>query len=90
MDGDPATARTTAIADEARPTAGVDWAKDDHAIAVVDHHGRETARRTIAHTAGGLQALVGFLRKHGVGEVGIERPDGQVVDVLLGAGSPWW
>ena len=71
---------------EPRPTAGVDWAKDDHAVAVVDHHGREAARRTVTHTAEGLRGLVGFLHQHEVNEVGIERPDGQVVEVLLAAG----
>ena len=29
-------------------TAGVDWARDDHAVSVVDARGREVARRTVA------------------------------------------
>ncbi len=36
--------------------------------------------------AAGLRDLVGFLRRHGVSEVAIERPDGPVVDTLLTAG----
>ncbi len=67
-------------------TAGIDWARDDHAVAVVDGRGREIYRCAVDHTAAGLRQLVGVLGKHGVGEVAIERPDGPVVDALLGAG----
>jgi transposase len=66
-------------------TAGVDWARDDHAVSVVDARGRELDRCTVAHTAAGLRELVAFLRGHGAGEVAIERPDGPVVDALLSA-----
>ena len=67
-------------------TAGVDWARDDHAVSVVDDRGRELDRCTVAHTAAGLRELVAFLRGHGAVEVAIERPDGPVVDTLLGDG----
>jgi transposase len=67
-------------------TGGIDWARDDHAVAVVDGRGREVARTMVEHTAAGLRELTGFLGKHGVGEVAIERPDGPVVDALLAAG----
>lgn len=67
-------------------TAGVDWARDDHAISIVDGRGHEVARCTVAHTTTGLRELVGFLARHGVGEVAIERPDGPVVHTLLGCG----
>lgn len=67
-------------------TAGIDWARDDHAVAIVDGRGREIYRCAVEHTAAGLRELVGVLGKHGVGEVAIERPDGPVVDALLGAG----
>jgi hypothetical protein len=67
-------------------TAGVDWARDDHAVSVVDSRGREIFRDTIAHTGAGLRELVSLLGRHGVGEVAIERPDGPVVDTLLAAG----
>ena len=67
-------------------TAGIDWARDDHAVSVVDGRGREIARTMIAHTAAGLRDLVAVLGRHGVGEVAIERPDGPVIDTLLGAG----
>ena len=64
----------------------MDWARDDHAVAIVDDRGREIDRRTIEHTAAGLRELLGLLRRHRVGEVAIERPDGPVVDALLEAG----
>lgn len=67
-------------------TAGLDWARDDHAVSVVDDRGREVARCTITHTAGGLRKLVAFLGRHGAVEVAIERPDGPVVDTLLDSG----
>lgn len=67
-------------------TAGIDWARDDHAVSIVDGRGREIARTMVEHTAAGLRDLIGFLAGHGVGEVAIERPDGPVIDTLLGAG----
>lgn len=66
-------------------TAGLDWARDDHAVCVVDGRGRQIAHTMVEHTAAGLRELVGFLGRHGVGEVAIERPDGPVIDTLLGA-----
>lgn len=67
-------------------TAGIDWARDDHALSIVDNRGREVHRCSVPHTSAGLHDLVKVLRRHGVGEVAIERPDGPVVDTLLGAG----
>lgn len=68
-------------------TAGLDWARDDHAVSVVDGRGREIARTMVEHTAEGLRQLVSFLGHHGAAEVAIERPDGPVVDTLLEAGT---
>jgi transposase len=67
-------------------TAGVDWARDDHAVAVVDAGGQVVERFTVAHTAAGIRDLVRRLAKLGAGEVAIERPDGPVVEALLEAG----
>ncbi|MCW2528835.1 MAG: transposase [Pseudonocardiales bacterium] len=67
-------------------TGGLDWARDDHAVAVVDARGRELVRHSVEHTAAGLSELVRVLRSAGCAEVAIERPDGPVVDALLGAG----
>ncbi len=66
-------------------TCGVDWARDDHAVSVVDSAGREVHRFTVAHTDAGLGDLLRRLSKLGVGEVAIERPDGPVVDQLIDA-----
>ena len=66
-------------------TAGVDWAIDDHAVCIVDGRGHQLARTMVEHTTEGLRELVGFLGRHGVAEVAIERPDGPVIDTLLGA-----
>jgi transposase len=70
----------------AGPTAGVDWARDDHAVSVVDPSGRQVARFTVAHTTSGLRELTRRLDRAGVSQVAIERPDGPVVDALLAAG----
>lgn len=67
-------------------TAGVDWACEDHAMAVVDDRGREIVRRTMAHSAAGLSDLLGLLDRYRVREVAIERPDGPLVETLLEAG----
>jgi transposase len=70
----------------AHRTAGVDWARDDHAGAVVDASGQVVERFPVAHTAAGIRDLVHRLAKIGAHEVAIERPDGRVVDALLEAG----
>ena len=67
-------------------TAGIDWARDDHAACIVDGRGREVAAAVVEHTNSGLRDLVAFLGRHGVAEVAIERPDGPVVETLLAAG----
>lgn len=66
-------------------TAGLDWARDDHAVCIVDGRGRKVADTMIEHTSTGLRDLVTFLGRHGTHEVAIERPDGPVVDTLLAA-----
>ena len=76
----------TPIDASARVCAGVDWAKDDHAVCIVDVDGDVIDRFTVAHTAAGLRRLIHRLLKAGVVEVGIERGDGPVVQALLAAG----
>lgn len=66
--------------------AGIDWAREDHAVAVVDSAGQQVERFTVTHTAAGLRELLRRLARYCAGEVAIERPDGQVVDALLEAG----
>lgn len=70
----------------ARVCAGVDWAKDDHAVCIVDAGGEVVDRLTVEHTAAGLKRLIRRLLGAGVSEVGIERGDGPVVEALLAAG----
>ena len=67
-------------------TAGVDWAKDDYAICILDNEGEPLERVTLQYTKAGLGRLMGLLDRHQVGAVGIERPDGPIVDALLAAG----
>jgi transposase len=63
----------------------VDWAKHDHAVCVVGDQGEVLDRFGVAHNAAGLRVLVRRLLHAGVTEVGIERPDGPIVDALLQA-----
>jgi transposase len=67
-------------------TAGLDWATDDHVVAVVDTRGQVADRFTVAHTAAGLDELVRRLTAAGATELALERGDGPVVDALLEAG----
>lgn len=67
-------------------TGGLDWARDEHAVSIVDARGRELARHSVAHSAAGLRELTAVLTGAGCAEVAIERPDGPVVETLLAAG----
>lgn len=69
----------------ARVCAGIDWAKDDHAICIIDPDGRVLERFFVDHNSAGLKTLIRRLLKAGVEEVGIERSDGPVVDALFQA-----
>jgi transposase len=69
-----------------RVTAGVDWAKDDHAVCVAGDQGEVLERFAVRHDAAGLRELAARLLRAGVTQVGIERGDGPVVDTLLAAG----
>jgi transposase len=67
-------------------TCGIDWARDDHAVSIVDTQGRQVHRSTVEHSSAGLRELLALLAHTGATEVAIERPDGPVVDALLDAG----
>lgn len=84
----PSNQRPLALPEDAPNdvTAGIDWARDDHAACIVDGRGRKVATTMVEHTTTGLRDLIGFLGRHGVGEVAIERPDGPVIGALLDAG----
>jgi transposase len=70
---------------------GIDWATDAHEVCAVDAAGKVCHRATIAHSQDGLDQLVGQLGRWATeGEllVGIERPEGRLVDRILEAGHP--
>ena len=75
----------TPVVGSVRVCAGVDWAKDDHAVCIVDPDGEVLDRFSIDRTTAGLRSLIGRLLAAGVREVGIERGDGPVVEALLQA-----
>ena len=77
--------------DEAQYFVGIDWATEIHAVCVQDTNGRRVAAFTVHHTAAGLAGLMTRLARLGdptTMPVGIERPDGRLVDALLEAGHP--
>ena len=70
---------------------GLDWAAETHAVCVLSASGKVLSQFTISHTADGISSLVRRLAKHGEPadvQVGIERPNGRLVDLLLEAGHP--
>src|SRR6478735_6948364 len=70
---------------------GLDWAADSHAVCVIDTEGRPLAQFSVDHSADGIALLLRRLAKFGDPidlPVGIERPDGRLVDLLLEAGHP--
>jgi transposase len=68
------------------PSAGIDWASEEHALCVVDAAGHKLAGELFSHDEAGLRLLVSRMRSLGVCRVAIERPDGLLVDRLLEAG----
>lgn len=67
-------------------SAGIDWAKDEHALCVVEQTGRAVLERRFAHEEDGLAKLCRELVEMGVGRVAIERPEGVLLERLLDAG----
>jgi transposase len=71
---------------------GVDWAAETHAVCAVDAAGKVKSQFTIAHTGDGFADLLRRLARLAPDSadvpVGIERPDGRLVDALLEAGHP--
>jgi len=70
---------------------GIDWAQQAHEVCAVDASGKVCHRATVEHSQDGLDQLVGHLgRWASEGEllVGIERPEGRLVDRILEAGYP--
>jgi transposase len=67
-------------------TAGIDLAREEHRLVVVDAEGRRLDERRIVHNEAGISALVQRLAELDVARVAIEQPNGLVVDRLLDAG----
>lgn len=70
---------------------GLDWAAIVHAVCVMSATGNVLAQFTIEHTADGIASLIRKLARYGEPsdvQVGIERPNGRLVDLLLEAGHP--
>ncbi len=70
---------------------GIDWAKESHDICVVDPAGKIHGRVTFAHSQAGFDELAVRLARwaeQGALLVGIERPEGRLVDRILEAGFP--
>jgi transposase len=66
--------------------AGIDWAKDEHALCVLDAAGRVLLERRFTHEERGIEKLCRSLVEMGVEQVAIERPEGILVERLLDGG----
>ena len=70
-------------------TVGIDWAKDEHAVCVLDAQGAVRARLTVPHTAEGLASLCRKLAKLSDPSelrIALERPSGLLADTVVAAG----
>ena len=70
---------------------GLDWAAAAHAVCVLSAVGKVLVQFMIDHTAEGITTLIRRLAKYGDAadvQIGIERPNGRLVDLLLEAGHP--
>jgi len=70
---------------------GLDWAREEHAVCVLDEGGEVVERQRVPHTRRGLAELgarLGRLAPAAQLPVAIERPDGPVVEALAAAGHP--
>jgi transposase len=76
---------------QCRLFVGIDWAKDEHTICVLDAEQKVVERRTIEHSGTGLGQLGDLLTKLSEGDptcvlVAIETPRGAVVESLVERG----
>ncbi len=68
-------------------SAGIDWAKDEHALCVIEQSGRKILLEgRFAHDERGLAKLCRTLEDMGVERLAIERPEGILVERLLDCG----
>jgi transposase len=73
--------RTTSAA-----AAGIDWAKDEHALCVLDEAGGKVLEGRFAHDEQGIARLCRELVEMGVLRLAIERPEGVLLERVLEAG----
>lgn len=69
--------------------AGLDWAKENHAVCVVDEKGKMQTQFLVAHTAEGMLELVRKLSRFALEQplsIALERSSGLLVDTLLAGG----
>jgi len=72
--------------EQTKSAAGIDWAKDEHALCVIEEaSGRKIFEGRFAHQEGGLTKLCRTLVEMGVERVAIERPEGVLVERVLDA-----
>jgi transposase len=71
------------VNDHKSAAGGIDWAKDYHALCVIDEAGRNILERRFYHDEGGIAKLCQELVEMGVERVAIERPEGVLVERLL-------
>jgi transposase len=72
---------------ECAPAAGIDWAKDEHALCVIEDSGRKILLEgRYAHQEGDIAKMCCSLVEVGVERVAIERPEGVLVERLLECG----
>jgi len=71
---------------ECAAAAGLDWAKDEHALCVIENSGRKIFEGRYAHEEGGINELCRSLVEMGVERLAIERPEGVLVERVLEAG----
>ena len=64
--------------EQTKSAAGIDWAKDEHALCVVEAKGLKILLEgRFAHEEGGIEKLCRSLVELGVERVAIERPEGK-------------
>lgn len=63
--------------------AGIDWARREHMLCIVDERGRVVHLDRVTHSESGLREMTTLLASQQVQAVALERPDGLLIDRLL-------
>src|SRR5262245_27511026 len=80
--------RSKLLSQKYRWFVGIDWAKENHEVCVLDGNGQVIGRKTVAHSGSGLAQLVQWLldlcgNEPWLVAVAIEVPRGAVVETLV-------